>query len=253
VASVRRDEGLRRFLGPFVLATVLAFAVVTTAATAGLGRRADRPTAPRIERLGQVPFVSIRDRVLRDGRRLASARVADAHGGVYTVASGEQVKVYVSESYPIDDSLNQHWAEFMAKLVHGNEISKLTVYVAPMPEVQALCHSTEADGCYLLDQQEMVVSGETPPDGAPVEEIVAHEYGHHVALNRSNWPWQAALWGTKRWASYVQVCARVVAHTAFPGDEGAAVLPSQCSIRAPANPSARRASRSATASAANAT
>jgi hypothetical protein len=88
-----------------------------------------------------------RFRLLRAGRNLASAAVATGHGGVYTVASGEQVKVYVSDSYPSDDSLNQHWADFMAKLVHGNEISKLTVYVAPMSEVQALCRSTDVDGC----------------------------------------------------------------------------------------------------------
>ena len=50
---------------------------------------------------------------------------------------------------------------------------------------------------------------------------MAHEYGHHIALNRSNSPWQAVLWGTKRWASYVHVCERVLARTAFPGDEGA--------------------------------
>jgi hypothetical protein len=214
-------KSVRTFLARLVLANALACAALATPATAGLDGRADGPSAPRIERLGQIPFVSIRDRVLRDGRRLAAARVADGHGGVYTVASGEQVKVYVSDSYPVDDSLNQHWADFIARLVHGNEIAKLTVYVAPMAELQSLCRSTEADGCYLFNEQEMIVPGETPPDGAPVEEIVAHEYGHHIALNRSNWPWQAVLWGTKRWASYVHVCERVVAHTAFPGDEGA--------------------------------
>jgi hypothetical protein len=207
--------------GRFLLASVLACAFLATPATAGRERSAGGPLAPRIERLGQAPFVSIRDRVLRDARRLASARVADSHGGSYTAASGEQVKVYVSDAYPVDDALNQRWADFIARLVHGNEIAKLTVYVAPMPELQSLCRSTEADGCYLFNEQEMVVPGETPSDGAPVEEIVAHEYGHHIALNRSNWPWQAVLWGTKRWATYVHVCERVVAHTAFPGDEGA--------------------------------
>jgi hypothetical protein len=209
------------FLGRLLLATVLSLVLVATAATGGLARTAAHPAAPRIDRLGRVPFVSIHDRVLRDGRTLAGARVAAAHGGVYTAASGEQVKVYVSDSYPVDDTLNQHWADFMARLVHGTELAKLTVYVAPMPELQTLCRSTEADGCYLFNQQEMVVPGETPSDGAPIEEIVAHEYGHHIALNRSNSPWQAVLWGTKRWASYVRVCTRVAGHTAFPGDEGA--------------------------------
>jgi hypothetical protein len=48
---------------------------------------------------------------------------------------------------------------------------------------------------------------------------VAHEYGHHVAFNRNNAPWSAIDWGTKRWASAVNVCARTKAGTAFPGDE----------------------------------
>jgi hypothetical protein len=47
-----------------------------------------------------------------------------------------------------------------------------------------------------------------------------HEYGHHVAANRQNPPWAAIDWGTKRWASAVDVCTRVAGLTAFPGDEG---------------------------------
>jgi hypothetical protein len=50
--------------------------------------------------------------------------------------------------------------------------------------------------------------------------IGAHEYGHHVAANRANDPWQAIDWGPKRWAAYAGICGRVAAGTAFPGDEG---------------------------------
>jgi hypothetical protein len=153
-------------------------------------------------------------------RRLSDARLAAAHGGTYTAASGDQVKVYVSDAYPADDSVNQHWADFIGALLHGKEIAKVTVYVAPFSEMQTACQSTDADGCYLFQSEQIVVPGDPPDDGVPIEEIVAHEYGHHIALNRSNWPWQAVEWGTKRWASYENVCARVLAHTAFPGDEG---------------------------------
>jgi hypothetical protein len=54
--------------------------------------------------------------------------------------------------------------------------------------------------------------------------VLTHEYGHHIANNRSNAPWPAVAWGAKRWASYENVCARRAAGTAFPGDEGANYL-----------------------------
>lgn len=219
-------RGVRQLIGRLVLATGLLVTALAAPAVAGVtGHAAPRGrSVPRIGELGRVPFVSVRDRVLRDGRRLATTRRATSHGGTYTAATGEQLKVYVSDTYPVDDTVNQHWADFIARLVHGREISTVTVYVAPYSEMQALCGSVDVDACYLLREQEMIVPGEIPPDGTPVEEIAAHEYGHHVAVNRSNWPWPAAAWGTKRWASHVHVCERVLAHTAFPGDEAANYL-----------------------------
>ena len=53
--------------------------------------------------------------------------------------------------------------------------------------------------------------------------MIAHVYGHHVAAHRSNVPWPALAWGTKRWASYEQVCRRARAHELFPGAEGGLV------------------------------
>jgi hypothetical protein len=66
----------------------------------------------------------------------------------------------------------------------------------------------------------MVVPGEDIPDGPTAAQVVTHEYGHHIATNRVNTPWNAGDWGTKRWASAVGVCARAAAGTVFPGDEG---------------------------------
>jgi hypothetical protein len=51
--------------------------------------------------------------------------------------------------------------------------------------------------------------------------MVAHEYGHHIAASQRNDPWDAYDWGTKRWSSYEDVCARVAAGRFFPGDQGA--------------------------------
>jgi hypothetical protein len=205
------------FVGSCVGTVVSALAVGGPAGGADLRT----PAIPRIERLGHVPVSGVRDRVLAGGRQFAAAALATAHGGTYTTATGEQVKVFLSDSYPVDDTVNQHWADFIARLIHGREIAKVTAYVAPFAEVQSVCRSREVEACYLVSQQQIVSPGETPPDGVPVEEIVAHEYGHHVALNRSNWPFAAVAYGTKRWASYEHVCERVLSHTAFPGDEGA--------------------------------
>jgi hypothetical protein len=52
--------------------------------------------------------------------------------------------------------------------------------------------------------------------------VITHEYGHHVAANRSNAPWLAVDWGPKRWASALQVCARTRSGELFPGAEDAA-------------------------------
>jgi hypothetical protein len=60
--------------------------------------------------------------------------------------------------------------------------------------------------------------------GSTVEQVLIHEYGHHVANNRVNPPWQAVTWGPKRWASYENVCSRTQAGQSFPGDEGAHYL-----------------------------
>lgn len=205
------------------MCALVIVAGVVTLAVGAAAAQAPRAAAivPRLERLGQTPVFRVRDRVIRGRRAPAAAPIAAAHGGIYTAATGDQVKVYVSNSYPIDDTVNQRWADFIAGLVHGTEIATVTIYVAPIAEVQSICQSTEADGCYLLRDQQIIVPGEPLMDGVPVEEIVAHEYGHHIAMNRSNGPWPAVDWGTKRWASYENVCKRVQAHTAFPGDEGA--------------------------------
>jgi hypothetical protein len=127
------------------------------------------------------------------------------------------VNVSVSDSYPADDAVGQSWADTFAALLHGSELQLLHVYVATPQEMQSECGSPDALGCYGSNR--LVIPGE-PVNGVDPKQIATHEYGHHVAFNRVNPPWRAVDWGTKRWASYTNVCARAVAGTAFPGDEG---------------------------------
>jgi len=137
-------------------------------------------------------------------------------GGPITTSTGEIVDVRVSDSLPLETSTPEGWAEFLARMTHGPELAELTTFVVAFAEVQEIC-GARAAGCYGPDQ--MVVPGESAFDVTP-EEVVRHEYGHHVAYHRLNAPWVAVEWGPKRWASAANVCAKVGRREAFPGDQG---------------------------------
>jgi hypothetical protein len=147
-------------------------------------------------------------------RRLASLAWS---GGPITAADGETLTVFVSDTYAGDPSVAQKWADFFTGLVHGSELSQLQVYVATPAEVTSTCGNTDALGCYGDDR--MIVPGEVD-DGVDPTQVATHEYGHHVAYHRVNPPWDAIDWGTKRWASYLDVCNRAATNSFFPGDEG---------------------------------
>jgi hypothetical protein len=149
-------------------------------------------------------------------RRLARSAV-DWRGGTITASTGEAVRVFVSQAFPLEAVTPEGWAEFLVKLAHGPELGSLTMYIAPLDEIQELCGGSQALGCYSRDRG--ISIGETVRDGTTPEEVVRHEYGHHVALYRSNAPWPAIDWGPKRWASSASVCARVARQEAFPGNE----------------------------------
>jgi hypothetical protein len=139
-------------------------------------------------------------------------------GGRYTTATGELVTVYVSDSYAQDQAVPQRWADFLDTLVHGSELGQITAYLAPLREVQSVC-GLQALACYSPRESLLVAPGEAPASDLTAEAVVTHEYGHHVAAHRSNAPWPAVDWGTKRWASYIQVCRRTRADELKPGAE----------------------------------
>jgi len=138
------------------------------------------------------------------------------HGGPITTSTGEIVDVRVSDALSQDPATQQGWAEFLAHLTHGTELAQLTAYILSVDEVQQVC-GTQALGCYARD--ELVAPGEAAFDTTP-EEVLRHEYGHHVAFHRLNTPWDAIDWGPKRWSSSANVCALVGRKQAYPGDEG---------------------------------
>lgn len=137
-------------------------------------------------------------------------------GGSYTTSTGERVTVLVSTAYVDPEALGRRWANFLAGLIHGFELALVRAYVAPLAEVEEFCEHRVL-GCYGSNT---LVSIGDQVDDVTAEEVMRHEYGHHVAANRQNPPWAAVDWGTKRWASAADICARVAGQTAFPGDEG---------------------------------
>jgi hypothetical protein len=164
-------------------------------------------SGPRYFDNGPVPALS---------RKQLAVAAPGWRGGPTTAATGETVNVYVSDSLPPDNT-PQQWADFLSSLTHGSELSLLTMYVATLEEVQSECGSN-ALGCYGGNQ--MIVPGETVFDGTTPQEIIRHEYGHHIAYNRQNPPWVAVDWGPKNWASSANVCSKAAQKQAFPGDEG---------------------------------
>lgn len=150
---------------------------------------------------------------------VSAPRALQAWGGVYTTARGARVRIEVSDSYPVDEAQALRWAEYLDSLVHGSELERATVFLAPPGEVSRICGFT-ALACYSPETETIVTPGEDTEGDPTAEAILAHEYGHHVAANRLNPPWDAVSFGTKRWATYMGVCAAVAAGELFPRGPG---------------------------------
>ena len=188
-------------------ATLAALAAAGT--FAGAGRAAPAPALASTS----IPF-ALRTTTLDAAglRRLTARRWIS---GRYATGSGTAVRVSISPAYASDPGAAQRWAEFFASLVHGPELADLDAYIAPLPEVESICHG-DAFGCYRANH--LVAMGEAS-HGISAASVATHEYGHHVAFHRLNPPWMALDWGTKRWATAMRVCGRAAAGTAFPGAE----------------------------------
>lgn len=144
-----------------------------------------------------------------------------AWGGTYPTgdALGTSVHIDVSEVYPVDQTLPQSWAAFLGTLVHGPELSSLTLRLAPIQDVASVC-GPDALACYDPATSTILASPDDQLGEPSAHEVVTHEYGHHLANNRTDAPWSAEDYGTKRWATYEHICSRVNDGTASPGDEG---------------------------------
>ena len=198
---------------PRRLAVLLAGALLVAAVVALAARGAEPAAAASPASLRALTLDD--DAVARiDTSRLARAAVS-YRGGPITASTGEVVDVRVSDALP-PEITPESWAEFFVHLTHGPELAQLSAYIGTLDEVQEIC-GVRALGCYGRDQ--LVAPGEAVLDTS-AEEILRHEYGHHIAGHRLNDPWKAIDWGPKRWSSAANVCSRVGRNEAYPGDEG---------------------------------
>jgi hypothetical protein len=211
-----------------ITSTSLALALcLVAAATPASALATKRPALkPYQSTFFARPGAVIRDRVLPfTGHRSIRARsAASGFGGPITVTVGGKqstVTIYTSNAFTRDISVNQSWATFFATIPHGSELSSLTVMIESIDQITADCGST-ADSCYDPNSNTMNLVGVTPLDGSDMEQIAAHEYGHHIATNRLNPPWDPVTWGPKYWASAQRVCSHStgLARKMYPGDEG---------------------------------
>src|SRR5205814_3373682 len=92
--------------------------------------------------------------------------------------------------------LGQRWANFLASLVHGSELSTVTVLLSTPAQISSVCGS-DALACYSPQGALLYAPGEDPGSDLSAEAVITHEYGHHVAANRLNSPWNALDWGPK--------------------------------------------------------
>lgn len=192
-----------------LLSIIAAAAISAAAAAAG---SADANAAQPRYSYGQVSQGA--KVVLRTGQALPGFT-----GGALAATDGETVTVYTEDTLlAADSTLNQHWADTLTTLLHGTEIADVTLYVATLQRLQQICGSG-ALGCYDPSSRTIIGLGEDIRGITP-QAVITHEYGHHLANSRNNDPWPAVDWGTKRWASYENVCRRSKAGELVPGDEG---------------------------------
>jgi hypothetical protein len=191
------------------LAALLSGALLVLALVLASGRGAAAPTQ-------HFAYALEDDATAQPSTSSLAQTALTEHGGPITTSTGEVVDVRVSDALPAEIATPEGWAEFLVHLTHGSELAQLEAHIVTFDEMQDICGS-RALGCYGRDQ--LVAVGENVVDDTSPEEIVRHEYGHHIAAHRLNDPWAAVDWGPKRWATAANVCARVARNEAFPGDE----------------------------------
>jgi hypothetical protein len=164
-----------------------------------------------------APAPAFRDTVLSTSTPRSLQAVAE-WGGPTVATDGETVNIFFSDSYPVDQARAQQWADFMTSLVHGPEIATVAIHLLTLAEVQRACGG-QALACYFPRTATIDAPADDPALDTYAKGILAHEYGHHIAASQTNPPFASIDYGTKRWASYENVCSRAFDGDLYPGAE----------------------------------
>jgi hypothetical protein len=214
--SRRPDRAGRPPSGRLPVLCAVAVATALVAAAAAQSSPVQRLESPQLSEVSRASVPIVDTQITVAG--VSAIAPAGYWGGTYRVSTGESVTVYASDSYPVDAALGQRWADFLATLVHGPEISTVTVLLATPDEISRTC-GQDAVACYSARGAQLYAPGDDPGSDLSAEAVITHEYGHHIAANLSNAPWLALDWGPKRWASAMQVCAKARKGVFVPGAE----------------------------------
>jgi hypothetical protein len=143
---------------------------------------------------------------------------------------GYSIPVSFTAEVPPDPALAAAYVAYLDSIPHGTELSKLSVLIAGPDQIDTLCGGEAGDGilgCYGGADSQMIVPSTgldtTTADGQySVRYVITHEYGHHIAANRSNDLYDATAldMGPKYWSSYELVCDQAIDKKLFPGYEG---------------------------------
>ena len=136
----------------------------------GALRPAPATHSPSFRAADLSPTAHFKDGAMHSGAALTRLE-KDSWGGPITAADGETVTVLVSDAYPVDPAVQQSAADFVTQLYHGSELPWLSIYLAPLSEVQATC-GPGSGGCYLHDK--IVATGDDLPDGTSAVNVLAH-------------------------------------------------------------------------------
>lgn len=158
-----------------------------------------------------------RDTILSPSASRTLQSVAE-WGGQTTASDGETVNVFFSDTFPVDPAQQLAWANFMTSLIHGSELGTVSIHLEQPAEVARNC-GVNALACYSPSTFSIYAPAVDPAIDVSAKGVLIHEYGHHIAAARANPPFESEDYGTKRWATYENVCARTRAGDLFPGAE----------------------------------
>jgi hypothetical protein len=166
--------------------------------------------------------------------RAAAPPANPAH--FYRTRQGYRVRATLSAAYPDDRAMARSYVTYLDSLPHGAELGHLSIFIAPLGEVQLDCGGgTDVLACYVPSQRTMYVPGDDTQaiGGVSTKFVVAHEFGHHIAAFRRNDPFDriysryggTLAFGPKYWSSEEFVCAHAETDY-FPGAEDATLYES---------------------------